>query len=146
MEKVFYTTSAAETKKSAMSFAKKLRKGDVISLIGDLGSGKTTFVQGLAAGLGIKEGVKSPSFTVVNEYAYKDQKLFHIDLYRLGENDFDSLGLDDYIFGGGIAVIEWADRVMEDRLKASYRIKIFWEEENKRKIVIDNLSQVEYRK
>jgi len=142
MEKTFYTNSEVETKKAAQSFAKKLKKGDVISLIGDLGSGKTTFVKGLAQGLGIKDGVKSPSFTVVNEYSFKDSRLFHIDLYRLGENDFDSLGLDDYVFGDGVAVIEWADRVSEDRLKATYRIKIFWESENKRKIVIDNLSQV----
>lgn len=99
-----------------VAFGKKigacLKKGDTIALIGDLGSGKTTFVKGLALGLGNrKEAISSPSFVIVKEYNSGKIPLYHIDLYRLkGLADIDSIGLEEYIGSDGVCVIEWAEK------------------------------------
>ncbi len=89
-----------------------LRIGDIIALTGELGSGKTTFTKGIAQGLGIREGkVKSPSFVLIKEY-HGRIPLYHFDLYRL--NDLDSIratGYEEYLYGDGAAVIEWAERL-----------------------------------
>lgn len=107
------TTSPEETFELARKFASRLRSGDVLALTGELGSGKTCFVQGLAQGLGVPTGVyvRSPSFILINEYRGGRIPLYHIDFYRLSEpQELDDLGLEEYIDGDGIAVIEWADR------------------------------------
>ena len=93
-----------ETINFGKEFAKRLKGDEVICLLGDLGSGKTTFVKGLAEGLGIKEGsqVRSPTFTIVNEYPTQRGRLIHIDLYRV--KDFD---VEQFV-GEGIVVVEWA--------------------------------------
>lgn len=93
-----------ETINFGKEFAKRLKGDEVICLLGDLGSGKTTFVKGLAEGLGIKEGyqVRSPTFTIVNEYPTQRGRLIHIDLYRV--EDFD---VEQFV-GEGIVVVEWA--------------------------------------
>lgn len=94
------------------AFASHLQPGDVIALVGDLGSGKTTFVQGLAQALQVAESayVRSPTFTIINEYAGRIP-LFHIDLYRLERpEELAGLGLEDYFDAGGITVVEWADK------------------------------------
>lgn len=90
---------------------RNLAGGDVIALIGDLGGGKTWFTKGIASGLGIDaDSIVSPTFTLVNEYS-GTYPLYHIDLYRLTTNsEFAALGLEEYLSGSGIAVIEWADR------------------------------------
>lgn len=89
----------------------QLAEGDVIALVGDLGGGKTWFTKGVAAGLGIdSDSIVSPTFTLVNEY-HGTYPLYHIDLYRLTNNsEIRALGLEEYLSGNGIAVIEWADR------------------------------------
>lgn len=89
------------------------RPGDVFLLVGNLGAGKTCLTQGIARGLGISEYTMSPSFVIVREYQGR-LPLYHIDLYRL-ENiaEIADLGLDEYFFGGGVSVVEWADRAME---------------------------------
>jgi len=103
------TRSPQETHELARSFLDKLGKGSVLALHGDLGSGKTCFVQGLAKAMGICQAVTSPSFTVINEYSGR-LKLYHIDLYRLqGIDDIMSIGLDDYLEPDGITAIEWAE-------------------------------------
>jgi tRNA threonylcarbamoyladenosine biosynthesis protein TsaE len=93
----------------------QLRAGDVVALVGDLGAGKTTLTQGIALGLGIRDAVTSPTYTLVQEYKGRTQ-LFHIDPYRLnGPEDLSDIGFDEYLERGGVMVVEWADRV-EDLL------------------------------
>jgi tRNA threonylcarbamoyladenosine biosynthesis protein TsaE len=98
-----------------------LAPGSVVALIGDLGAGKTTFAKGLAAGLGVTDPVTSPTFTLINEYGGGRLPMYHFDLYRLGESNADvyqaleDLGWEEYIYGDGVCVIEWADMI-EDNL------------------------------
>ena len=84
-----------------------LQEQDVLILTGDLGAGKTTFTKGLAQGLGIKQMIKSPTYTIVREYEGR-LPLYHLDVYRIGE-DPDSIDLDDFLFGEGVTVIEWGE-------------------------------------
>jgi len=110
--KKIITCSPNQTKLMATEFAINLSAGSVLALNGDLGSGKTHFVQGLAAGLKINDEsyVCSPSFTLVNEYKGKIP-VYHIDFYRLKDNiDLDSIGIEEYIYGNGITIIEWANK------------------------------------
>jgi tRNA threonylcarbamoyladenosine biosynthesis protein TsaE len=110
---VLQTKSASETIRIGRSIGSRLRSGDVVALVGELGAGKTQFIKGLAAGLGVGKPayVSSPSFTLINEYP-GGIPLYHIDLFRLGgEKEAEDLGLEDYFQGGGITVIEWADKI-----------------------------------
>lgn len=92
-------------------FATKLTAGDVLALCGDLGAGKTHFVKGLAAGLGVSAEATSPTFTLIHEYTGGRLPLFHFDLYRLEtEDELLRIGFDDYLDGGGVLAIEWADK------------------------------------
>ena len=108
------TKSAAETQALAARLAAEMPPGTVLCLHGDLGAGKTCFVQGLAKALGVRRPVGSPTFTLINEYR-GTKPLAHIDLYRVrGAGDAFGLGLEDYLFHfGGIVAIEWAERVAE---------------------------------
>ncbi|MGF9816834.1 tRNA (adenosine(37)-N6)-threonylcarbamoyltransferase complex ATPase subunit type 1 TsaE [Brevibacillus agri] len=114
---------AEETQRFAEQLAKSLAPGDFLALEGDLGAGKTTFTQGLARGLGVRQVVNSPTFTIIKEYQGR-LPLYHMDVYRVGD-DPDSLGLDDYFFGEGVCVIEWAsllaDYLPADRLTVYLR-------------------------
>lgn len=94
-----------------------LQEQDVLILTGDLGAGKTTFTKGLARGLGIKQMIKSPTYTIVREYEGR-LPLYHLDVYRIGE-DPDSIDLDDFLFGEGITVIEWGE-LLEGSLPDDY--------------------------
>ena len=85
----------------------QLEKQDVVILTGDLGAGKTTFTKGLAQGLGIRQMIKSPTYTIVREYEGR-LPLYHLDVYRIGD-DPDSIDLDDFLFGEGVTVIEWGE-------------------------------------
>ncbi|MGQ9463263.1 MAG: tRNA (adenosine(37)-N6)-threonylcarbamoyltransferase complex ATPase subunit type 1 TsaE [Candidatus Fervidibacter sp.] len=109
------TSDEAETKELAKKLASNLTGGEVICLMGELGSGKTTFVQGLAEGLNVKVPIISPTFTLVREYIGR-LSLFHIDAYRLNGLTIDEIqqqvGLWDYIERGGVVVIEWADMII----------------------------------
>jgi tRNA threonylcarbamoyladenosine biosynthesis protein TsaE len=105
--------SSKNTWELAKSLASKLYAGDVISLSGDLGAGKTVFTKGLAAGLGIKEPVTSPTFTIVKEYEGR-LSLYHFDVYRLDNPlELDELGVDEYFYSKGVSVVEWGDKVAE---------------------------------
>ena len=108
------TRSAEETQAVAAELAGELPTGAVLCLHGDLGAGKTCFVQGLARALGVRRPVGSPTFTLINEYR-GSRGLAHIDLYRIrGAADAFGLGVEDYLFHyDGIVAIEWADRVAE---------------------------------
>jgi tRNA threonylcarbamoyladenosine biosynthesis protein TsaE len=107
------TQSAAETRALAGELAAGLRAGDVLALHGELGAGKTCFIQGLAAALGVREAVSSPTYTLVHEYAGR-VPLYHLDLYRLrGADEALAMGLDEWLEGDGVTVIEWAERAAE---------------------------------
>ena len=116
--------SANSTRRLGFRLGRRLRGGDVVLLSGDLGAGKTTFTQGVAASLGIADPVVSPTFTLINEYAGVSAagtplNLFHIDLYRLGDAGVDTLGLDDYLGAAdGVALVEWP-QVAPDALPAT---------------------------
>jgi tRNA threonylcarbamoyladenosine biosynthesis protein TsaE len=106
------TKSETETQAVAAALAARLRPGDVLLLHGDLGTGKTAFVRGLAAGLGINpDEVTSPTFTLVHEYRGGRLPIVHVDLYRLGGTDLDEIGLDEALARTGIVAIEWAERL-----------------------------------
>ena len=152
MEKV--TRSAEQTQKLAAEFAKKLKGGEVLCLYGDLGSGKTTFVQGLAKGLGIKKRILSPTFVLMRSYNIsglenwriselaKDAYLYHIDLYRIGSaKETEMLGLQEILDDPqNIVAIEWAEKIKD--ILPSKRIEVYFEhiDENTRRIRIQPLS------
>ena len=107
----FISNSPEETEAFGRSFAENLKSGDVLALTGDPGSGKTQFVKGLAAGLGTTTTATSPTFTLGHEYSGGRLSLYHFDFFRLeNRQSAERLGLDDYFFGDGVSVIEWADR------------------------------------
>ena len=105
------THSAEETRILGAALAPLLLPGDVISLSGDLGAGKTCFVQGLATALGAPGRVTSPSFTIVHEYSGARSKVYHLDLYRLGQTrELETLGWDDMLQEMALVIVEWPDR------------------------------------
>lgn len=107
------TFSPAETAGVGEKLAAFLRAGDIICLNGELGAGKTRFVQGMARGLGIDGPVTSPTFTLINEY-HGRLPLYHMDVYRLGDPlEMEDLGYEEYFYGEGVTVVEWAERVAE---------------------------------
>jgi tRNA threonylcarbamoyladenosine biosynthesis protein TsaE len=117
MDLVFDTASPDETQQLGAALGRVLEAGDVVGLAGPLGAGKTCFVQGLARGLGVppERRVASPSFTIVNEHPGR-VPLYHVDLYRIEEaGELDHLGLDEYLDGGGVTVVEWFDRFADRR-------------------------------
>ena len=135
----FISNSPAETEAFGRRLAEGESAGSVLALKGELGSGKTQFVKGVVAGLGSKAPATSPTFTIVHEYAGGRLPVYHFDFFRL--HDYQSvarLGLDDYFFGDGVSVIEWADRFPElipDHARwISFEIK----SENARKITSDS--------
>ena len=108
------TKSPEQTELLGKKLAAFLRPGDVISYYGDLGAGKTAFTRGLAAGLGIREAVTSPTYTIVNEYLSGRMPLFHFDMYRLSSSEelFD-IGWEDYLARGGVCAVEWSENVAD---------------------------------
>ena len=112
MKGLFEVSSVEETWEVASRFAADLKPGDIVCLEGDLGAGKTTFTQGLAAALGFRGRVTSPTFCIVQEHAADDGRLFvHMDLYRLhGEDDVLAIGWEDYLARGAILAVEWPER------------------------------------
>jgi tRNA threonylcarbamoyladenosine biosynthesis protein TsaE len=105
------SSSAEETEEIARELASILKAGDVVALYGPLGAGKTTFVRGLAAGLGCQKGVRSPTFSLINEYP-GPLPLYHIDFYRLeGQAEIEDLGWTEYLDSDGVVAIEWPEKV-----------------------------------
>ncbi|MDD4565637.1 MAG: tRNA (adenosine(37)-N6)-threonylcarbamoyltransferase complex ATPase subunit type 1 TsaE [Eubacteriales bacterium] len=113
------------TKRFGIELAQKLKPGDIIALIGDLGTGKTTLTKSIAEGLGITEMITSPTFTIVREYMSGRIPLYHFDVYRLSSaEEMNELGYEEYFFGQGVCVIEWADKIMELIPQGSIIIRI----------------------
>jgi tRNA threonylcarbamoyladenosine biosynthesis protein TsaE len=121
------SSNPEETRLIGSEFVRDTPAATVLSLIGDLGAGKTEFVKGLALGLGIDTEVTSPTFTIIHEYRGGRYPLFHMDFYRLrGERELDEIGLDEYLRAGGICAIEWGDkfpsRLPPDSIKVFFRM------------------------
>lgn len=111
----YRSESAEETEKLGEKLGNQLRKGQVVSLRGSLGAGKTVLAKGIAKALGIKEAIVSPTFTIVQEYDGRE-KLYHLDLYRLsGDDEFESMGGEEFLYSDGITLIEWSEKI-EDML------------------------------
>jgi tRNA threonylcarbamoyladenosine biosynthesis protein TsaE len=108
---MFISNSVEETIAAGRNYARSARQGDVFALAGDLGAGKTQFVKGFVAGLGSSAEVTSPTFVLVHEYNDGRLPVYHFDFYRLDNSEAVlRLGFDDYVFGDGVVLIEWADR------------------------------------
>lgn len=130
------TTSEAETETVAATLAGRLPPGAVVLLFGDLGAGKTAFVRGFAAGLGISaDEVSSPTFVVIQEYGAG--RLHHVDLYRLGPDEVDDLGLDELSERGARVCVEWAERWQRPPAGA-VRVQILDRGDDRRELVVEN--------
>jgi tRNA threonylcarbamoyladenosine biosynthesis protein TsaE len=131
--------SPQETVDLGRSFATSLSVGDVVAIFGNLGTGKTLFVKGVCAGLGVHEHVASPTFTIISEHPAPCGKVIHIDLYRVsGHTDLRELGLEEYFGGNNICLIEWAERVLELLPPQYYRVKVsFGKGETDREFLIE---------
>lgn len=103
-----------ETEAFGRKLGEEAEPGDILALIGDLGTGKTTLTKSIAAGLGVTEAITSPTFNIVNEYHSGRLPLYHFDVYRLDSGaDLVNIGAEEYFDAGGVCIIEWADRVAE---------------------------------
>ena len=111
---VLETRSPEQTFQIGVDLAKKAVPGQVFTLTGDLGVGKTVFTQGFAHGLGITEPVNSPTFTIIQEYEDGRLPFYHFDVYRIGDvEEMDEVGFDEYVMGEGVSLIEWANLIEE---------------------------------
>ena len=114
MVEVLESYSAAETFAYGKALGEKAAQGEVYSLTGDLGVGKTVFTQGVAAGLGITEPVSSPTFTILHSYEEGRIPLYHFDVYRIGDvEEMEEIGYEDCFYGEGVCLVEWADQIQE---------------------------------
>ncbi len=131
MKKIFNTQSEKDTVRLGKAIGGKLKKGSIICLQGELGSGKTHFTKGIASGLGVEDIVSSPTFTIMNEYSGR-LPLYHFDVYRIDADEFLDIGLDEYLYGDGVSVVEWADR-LDGAVKGALWADITQTGENSRK-------------
>ena len=132
------STSERETEEAGCNLAQHLKAGSVVALYGGLGAGKTSFVRGMARGLGLKVNAFSPTFTIVNEYP-GDIPLFHFDMYRLsGPEELYDIGWDDYLDRGGICVTEWSENVEAAFDKGTIKVHIIIMDETSRMITINS--------
>lgn len=138
MQSEYQVDSVEETWAVAKELAKELKSGDVVCLEGDLGAGKTTFTQGLAAALGVPGRVTSPTFCIVQEHKSENVLLVHMDLYRLhGEEDVEAIGWEDYLARGAIFVIEWPERAGSLIPQSARRVEFRHLGEERRLVAID---------
>lgn len=134
------THSPSQTLAIGERLGQLLRAGDVVCLQGALGTGKTCLTQGIGAGLRVVGIINSPTFVFINEYppANKGPYLYHVDLYRVADYmDVLSLGLEDYIYGDGVTVIEWADRAREAMPRERLWITMVYTDEMKRTLIFE---------
>lgn len=106
--------NSEETFRLGYQLGADAKKGEIYCLSGDLGVGKTVFTQGFAKGLGIEEAVNSPTFTIIQQYEGKDMPFFHFDVYRIADiEEMEEIGYEDYFYGDGVCLIEWAELIEE---------------------------------
>ena len=133
----FITNSPQETENLGAALGKILKPGTVLAYRGDLGAGKTAFTRGLARGLGYKDPVTSPTYTIVNEYLGGRLPLFHFDMYRLGSSDdLWDIGWEDYLERGGVCAVEWSENV-DDAMENAVYVTIHKTGEENRRIEIE---------
>ena len=133
----FITHSPEETEKIGEALAKSLQPGTILAYRGDLGAGKTAFTRGLARGLGCKETVTSPTYTIVNEYLGGRLPLFHFDMYRLASSDdLWDIGWEDYLDREGVCAVEWSENV-QDAMEDAVTVTIEKLGETTRRIIIE---------
>ena len=124
MSLTFHTSSAEETIELGKKIGSLLKKGDIIAMQGTLAAGKTTITKGIAQSLGVKDEITSPTFCLISEYEGK-MPLYHMDVYRLdGGEDFINLGVEDLMYGNGVSLIEWSEKVMDELPKKTIILKI----------------------
>ncbi|HEX7401890.1 MAG TPA: tRNA (adenosine(37)-N6)-threonylcarbamoyltransferase complex ATPase subunit type 1 TsaE [candidate division Zixibacteria bacterium] len=138
------TKSPEETRDFGKDLSRKLNPGSVVALTGPLGSGKTVLVQGICAGLGVEKTVTSPTFVIINEYPGSLNQspiwVYHFDLYRLESvEEFLGLGYEEYFYGKGITLIEWAEKIKEFLPKKRMEINLKILSESEREICIENI-------
>ena len=138
----FITYSPEQTEGVGAALGRQLKPGTVIAYRGDLGAGKTAFTRGVACGLGAKESVTSPTYTIVNEYLSGKYPLFHFDMYRLASSDdlFD-IGWEDYLDRGGVCAVEWSENVA-DAMEGAILVTIEKLGEESRRIIIEGGSEL----
>lgn len=113
IKRTVYIKNEEETEKFGTELADTLAAGDVIALIGELGTGKTALTRYIAKGLGIRERINSPTFTVVKEYDDGRLPMYHFDVYRVSDEDeLFNIGIDEFFFGKGVCIVEWADLIL----------------------------------
>lgn len=111
---VYESNSPEETYEIAFKMGQEIKTGEIVCLYGDLGVGKTVFAKGFAKGLGVNDVVTSPTFTLVQEYRGKRMPLYHFDVYRIGDiEEMFEIGYEEYFYGDGVCLIEWADFIKE---------------------------------
>ena len=134
----FRTNSAEETIQLGQKIGKLLKKGDIIAMQGTLAAGKTTITKGIAQALGITDTITSPTFCLISEY-YGTMPLYHFDVYRLeGTEDFINLGADDMLYGDGVSIIEWSEKIMEELPSRTIILRLTPQEDGSRLIEIEN--------
>ena len=122
---IFETYSEKETYEVGIEFAKKIKPGDIVCISGDLGVGKTVFTKGFAHGLGIDDPVVSPTFTIIQVYEDGKIPLYHFDVYRVSDiSEMEEIGYEEYFFGEGVCLIEWAELIEEIIPKNAYSVRI----------------------
>lgn len=137
------TNTAEETIELGRKIGRLLTKGDVIAMQGTLAAGKTTITKGIAESLGVTDTITSPTFCLISEYSGK-MPLYHMDVYRLdGGEDFINLGTDDMIYGDGVSIIEWSEKIMDELPKKTIILKLEPQEDGSRIITIENWSHGE---
>lgn len=134
----FVTHSAEETIQLGKKIGSLLQPGAIIAMEGNLAAGKTTITKGIAKSLGIEETITSPTFTLISEYAGK-MPLYHMDVYRLDScEDFINLGVEDLMYGDGVSIIEWSERVREELPKSTITLRLEIREDGGRDITLEN--------
>ena len=133
------TTSAGETISLGERIGKSLKPNDIVALIGDLGAGKTTLIQGMAKGLEVENWVTSPTFTLINEFKGR-LDLYHVDLYRINSiEEAMDIAIEEYFTRGGVTVIEWAEKIKPLLPEETIEINIKIKSENEREFEVRNL-------
>lgn len=134
----FTTASPEETIELGKKIGLRLQRGDVIAMQGTLAAGKTTITKGIALSLGVEDTITSPTFCLISEYQGK-MPLYHMDVYRLdGADDFAGLGTDDMIYGEGVSIIEWSEKIMSELPAKTIVLKITPQTDGSRLIEIEN--------
>lgn len=135
----FNTHSSEETIALGKKIGALLKPGDIIAMTGTLAAGKTTITKGIAESLGVADNITSPTFCLISEYAGTKMPLYHMDVYRLDSvEDFINLGVDDMLFGEGVCIIEWSEKIESELPRNTIWMKITPQEDGSRIITIDN--------